>query len=102
VFTNWIVRDYHTTLDMLGYIPSFLDLKDPRSARDQIAHNYIAGWSPFEGFKMLKNLDLAYPGDPITHWLAKANFRKEKLVFYEHSWFAIIQPSGEWEIARLD
>ena len=33
-----------------GLIPSFLDLDDPRPAREQFNERYVAGWNKFEGF----------------------------------------------------
>lgn len=91
-------------LEMLGWIPEFLDERNPASAREQIDKNYRhgGGWRPFKGHKMLPNLDLAYPGDPPTRALAKAQLRDELIVVYEHAWVAIIQPDKSFEIARID
>lgn len=91
------------TEEMLGYIPSFLSENDPRPAHEQINENYrFGGWQPFKGFRMLSNGNLQYPGDPQTRLIAETKLRDETIRFYEHSWVAIIQPDGSFEVARLD
>lgn len=89
---------------MLGYFPDFLNENDPRPAKAQINEAYAhgGGWNKFNGFRLLENGDILYPGDPPTRLLAEAKFRNETLRFYEHSWFMIVQEDGSWEIARLD
>jgi hypothetical protein len=89
-------------MDMLGYIPYFLGDHDPRPAHEQFHSKYIGGWSPFKGFKMLPNGNLKYPGDPETQLLAEGYFREELIRFYQHSWVAIVQPDGTFEVSRMD
>jgi hypothetical protein len=91
-------------MDMLGYLPQMFDERDPRPAREQVDANYGhgGGWEPFQGFTMLPNGNLSYPGDPPTALLAEARLRDEVIRFYEHSWVAIIQPDGSFEICRMD
>jgi hypothetical protein len=91
------------TLDMLGYIPQFLDENDPRSAREQFDAHYGhgGGWRPFKGHVMQPN-GLKYPGDPLTLLLAETKLRDEIIKFYQHAWVAIVQPDGSYEIARMD
>src|SRR5215472_4998188 len=86
------------TFEMLGYIPTFLDVDNPLLAAQQIDRNYGhgGGWTPFDGFILLDDLNLKYPGDPPNRLLFKAHLRDEKLFFYEHSWFRIEQPDGTW------
>jgi hypothetical protein len=92
------------TPDHLGYVAFFLNIDDPRPAREQFdtAYRHGGGWSPFKGHAMLPNGNLKYPGDPPTRLLAETRLRDEVIRFYEHSWIAIVQPDGGYEIARLD
>lgn len=100
---NWTMKHPRSSLDMLGYVPSFLSESDPRSAEEQINANYpFGGFQPFDGFKMLKNGNLAYSGDPETILLAEAKLRDETIRFYQNSWLAIVQPDGSFKVARID
>jgi hypothetical protein len=87
---------------MLGYLPGFLDLDDPRPAKEQLNSNYIAGWSPFKGFTMGLDGNLEYPNDPPTLALAECKLREEVVRLYQHAWVAIIQPDGSFEVCRMD
>ena len=100
----WIKKDPRASLDMLGFIPEFLSLDDPRPAREQIneAYSHGGGWCKFEGFKMLPNGNIQYPGDPPVPLLFESHLRQEIIRVYQHAWVAIVQPSGIYEIARLD
>jgi hypothetical protein len=98
----WIMVHPQATPDMLGFIPSFLDENDPRSAKEQIQANYISGWNSFQGFKLAKDGNLLYPGDPPTMLLAMTHLRSETIMFYEHAWLVIMQGDGSWDVARLD
>lgn len=101
---DWILKHPRMTMEMLGYIPDFLSESNPRPAREQLntAYSHGGGWQPFDGFRMEPDGGLAYPGDPPMRVLAEAFMRTELIRFYEHSWVAIIQPSGEWEVCRMD
>jgi len=99
---TWTLVHPRATLEMLDYIPGFLSAHDPRPAAQQIDEHYIAGWSPFDGFKMLPSGNMHYPGDPPTLLLAQTKLRDEVIRFYQHAWLAIIQPDGSFEVARLD
>ena len=91
------------TQQMLGYLPSFLSVDDPRSAKEQFNDNYRhgGGWSPYHGHTMLSN-GLRHPGDPVMRLLAEAKLRDETIRFYEGEWVAIVQADGSYEIARMD
>ena len=91
------------TIDMLGYIPSFLSDNDPRPAREQLHTSYShgGGWTPFVGFRVTSR-GLEYPGDPPMRLLAEAKLRDETIRFYESSWVSITQPDGSVEISRMD
>lgn len=98
----WTRKHPRATPEWLGYIPGFLSEHDPRPAAQQIHERYISGWIPFEGFTMSSNGDLLYPGDPPTKLLYESKLRNEVIRFYQHSWLAVIQPDGTFEVARLD
>src|SRR5262245_32607823 len=73
----WITFHPDVTAEHLGLIPGMLDDEDPDPARKQFDKNYQygGGWRPFEGFKMLKDGSLKYPGDPAARPLAAAAFQ---------------------------
>ena len=101
---QWTMKHPAMTLDDLGFVPYFFSESDPRSAREQIKANYQhgGGWRPFNGFTMMPSGNLKYPGDPLTLLLAETKLRDETIMFYQHSWLVIMQPNGEWEVARVD
>lgn len=92
------------TLEHLGLLPGWLDLDDPRPAKDQFNSNYAhgGGWRPMGGFKLHADNSLHYPGDPPLIPLAQCQFRNELIVFYEHSWVAIIHQDRYFEACRMD
>lgn len=86
-----------------GYIPSFLDEDDPRSAVEQIKEKYIGGWIPMKEFKLNKDtMVLSYPGDPPFIPYGILLFRDEKLFIYEGAFVVILQKDGSWEASRMD
>ena len=100
---DWTIKHPQATMEMLGFVPSFLDDSDPRPARIQFDHNYsfAGGWTPFPGFTMRSD-SLLYPGDPPLLLLAETKLRDETIRFYNASWVAIIQPDGSFEVCRMD
>lgn len=88
----------------LGWIPTFLDADDPRSAKEQLDSNYQhgGGWHPMRGFAMGDGHVIAYPGDPPLHPIAEAKLRDELILIYRHAWVAIVQKDGTHEVARMD
>ena len=105
---NWLMLHPQMTPDQLGYIPDFLSEDDPRPAREQINANYTAGggWQSFKGNGKHtfdpKTHAIKYPLDPKLEPLASAKLRDELILYYRHSWVVIVQPDGEWDIARMD
>lgn len=101
---NWVMLHPQATIETLGYIPFFISEADPRPAREQFDANYQhgGGWTSFKGFTMLPDGSLSYPGDPPVPLLAETKLRDEVIRFYLHSWVAIIQPDGSYDIARMD
>lgn len=95
----------HDEFDIVGFIPSFLDEEDPRSAKEQFNDNYISGWKDFKGHAYAaEGHVLKYPGEPPLHPLAMINFRDEVILVYPHAWVAILskEEGAEPSIARMD
>lgn len=90
--------------ELLGFIPEFLRESDPRTAAEQFHERYAhgGGWSPFQGFKLLENRSIKYPGDPAHKPVAELKFRDETILVYEHAWVCILQTDGKYEISRMD
>lgn len=99
---KWEMLHPRMTEDHLGLIPDMLHEADPRLAREQFNENYIAGWYPSKGFRLLDDNSLAYSDDPTLRPLAQAKLRDELICFYQHSWVAIIQPDRSFEVCRMD
>lgn len=97
----WALLHQRMTPAMLGYVPEFFSELDDRSAAEQVAANYIGGWHPLAGFRMLGDT-LCFPGDPPMHPLAMSRLRDERLLFYPSSWLAIVQADGAYEVSRVD
>jgi hypothetical protein len=103
--TRWEILDPHMHMGMLGFIPEFLDERNPKCAREQIDENYQhgGGWRPMKGFKMdPKTKRLSYPGDSPFMPLAKTRMNDEEIYYYPYSFVAIVQADGAFEVARLD
>jgi len=100
----WTFHHPLMTSEMLGYIPDFLSAHNPKPAVQQLheAYRHGGGWHKFEGFKMLPNKDLSYPDDPPVRLLASCTLRDEEIRFYQHSWVAVVQKDGSFEVARMD
>lgn len=100
----WKLLHPQMTLEALGFIPSFLSEDDPRPAQEQFNEKYgfAGGWDPFPGFTMLSDGSLEYLGDPPLLPLAETKLRDEVIRYYNHSWVAVIQPDGSYEISRMD
>jgi len=100
---EWEMLHPQITIEHLGYIPYWLSLDNPKSAREQLNDGYAyGGWQPFEGFKLRADNSLIYPNDPPVVPLAQAKLRDELIVFYPHSWIAVIQPDRSFEVCRMD
>lgn len=102
----WKLLHPRMTLAHLGNIQYWFDDKDPLSAREQVNKHYgfAGGWKPFPKFKLGAgdSPSLCYPEDPPTRPLAITQLRDERIVFYEHSWLAVFQKDGNWEVCRCD
>ena len=99
----WKLLHQKATIEMLGFIPSFLDENDPRPAKEQFNSNYISGWHSLPGFTLdLTVLTLKYPGDPPTKAIAETDLRQERIILFQYAWVAIIQKDGSYLISRMD
>ena len=101
--TVTVVLDKNATPNEIGFIPSFLDENDQRSAREQLDANYQhgGGFCPLEKYKR-DGLTLLYPGDPPMKPLAMCLMRNEMVLIYQFGFVAIMQPGGEFVVARMD
>lgn len=91
--------------ELVGYIPDFLSLDDPRPAKEQLNENYAhgGGWNPMKGWTFNPlNQFLKYPGDPALIPVARAQLRHEEIFIYPHAWVVIAHQDGSFEVARLD
>ena len=89
----------------VGFIPTFLDLDDPRPAKEQFAerYNFGGGWRPQEGFTNRHGTPvLRYPGDPPFKPIAMMALREEAIFVYLHGYVSIFQPDGSFEACRMD
>lgn len=96
---------YNIPIDNLGYIPSFLDEDDERSAVEQLDSNYRhgGGWNEFKGFTFNPETGgMKYPGDPEYLPLARCKFREETVYFYNHAWVTVVKADGSVSTARMD
>lgn len=92
-------------ISAVGYIPSFVSADDPRPAWEQFDERYVfGGWNPaLPGkWKLMADDYLHFPGDPPLEPIAMAFIREEKIIIYPHAWVAIVQPNGDFSVARLD
>lgn len=92
-------------IERCGLIPNMLRTDDPRPAREQFDAAYAqgGGWLPFQGFKFnAKNQSITYPGDPCLLPLARGKLRGETIFIYPNAWVGILQPNGDFEVARMD
>jgi hypothetical protein len=90
--------------NFVGYIPTFLELDDPRPAKEQFAERYVyGGWRPQEGFVNVRSSPiLEYPGDPPLKPIACMKLRNEMIFVYLHGYVSIFQLDGSFEACRMD
>jgi hypothetical protein len=88
----------------VGFIPTFLDLNDPRPAAEQFAERYIyGGWRNQSGLKQgREGYSLEYPGDPVLYPIAAMQLRDETIMIYDGDYVAIWQKDGTFEACRMD
>lgn len=87
----------------VGFIPTFLDLDDPRPAAEQFQERYVwGGWRHQDGFTAASRFCLNYPGDPMMRPIAAIPFRDEMVMIYRHGYVAIWQKDGTFEACRMD
>lgn len=92
------------TPDTVGFIPTFLDMDDPRPAKEQFAERYQwGGWRPQEGFTQgNQRYSLNYPGDPPLSPMAAMVLGDELVMVYRYGYVAIWQKDGTFEACRMD
>jgi hypothetical protein len=90
--------------NFVGFIPTFLDLDDPRPAAVQFQERYAyGGWRNQEGFTTRDGTPtLHYKGDPPLKPIAVMRLRDEMIFVYLHGYVSIFQPDGTFEACRMD
>ena len=91
----------------LGFIPSFLNIKDTRDAKTQLTEGYGFGWNDFQGFTMkydenVGHTTITYPDDPPLMEIGRTELRDEVVIVFEHAWVAVVQKDGSFVISRMD
>ena len=89
----------------IGSIPDFLDLDDPRPAKEQFADRYAfgGGWRNRTGLTAFKGTPvLKFPGDPPLKPIAMMALRDEAIFIYLGDYVSIFQPDGTFEACRMD
>ena len=92
-------------LDLMGFIPSFLSVNDPRPAAEQFNENYAhgGGWRPLKGWVFDKNKrTIKYPGDPVYRPVAETELHGETVIVYQDAWVLIEKADGSYEVCRMD
>lgn len=96
----------HRLIDVVGFIPMWLNVADMRPAAKQLNDHYQhgGGWRPFgQGqWKIERENCLKYPGDPMMVPLARIKFREEEIYIYQYGIVMIKQPDGSFEVCRMD
>lgn len=111
-FTFTAVADAHmrrkrlTLRDMLGDIPFWLSAVHDGGAVDQIDRMYGpigGGWRDSTGFQLdVERGLLSYPSDDPLRLIASAELRTERILIFDGSWVAVVQPDGSSRVARID
>jgi hypothetical protein len=104
IIVECLGRPVRNLVDVVGFIPMWLDVSDLRPAAKQLNDHYAhgGGWRPFKGFELVRENCLKYPGDPMHRPLARIKFRDEEIFIYESGWVMIKQPDGTFEVCRMD
>jgi hypothetical protein len=99
-------------IEILGSVPSFLSVDDPRGAVEQINDRYgeHGGWHDSKGWSLqitaIGNNKYALiainPGDPPRHLLAETHLRDEHILFFNGAYIAVVQQDGSHRMARID
>ena len=99
--------------ELLGLIPQFLSNSnpDPAAAQFNISYAHGGGWMPMAKWSLLKpdegsdspfSLRIKYPSDPPYAPGAWCRLRDELILVFPHAWVAIVQPTGAFEVSRMD
>lgn len=91
-------------LTYLGPIPEYLSPDDNRPAYEQLEERSICGWHPEppeNGWMLLADDYVVYPGLRAMPPVAMAWLRDEKILVYPAGWICVVQRNGEFSIARM-
>lgn len=100
---KFVKLDPDATIDMLGYLPEFINPTDKRGAVEQFNDAYQGGWSDMPGFTFdAKDKTLHYPEDPVYRPLFMTQMHEETIIFYQYGITLVVQKDGSYRAARLD
>lgn len=92
--------------DLVGFIPHMLSEGNPDDAVTQLNNGYAhgGGWHDFPGFTFVDGPtpSLTYPGDPPMLAVASWQLRDERIILFDSAWVAVVQPNGDFRVARMD
>lgn len=92
--------------DLFGFLPGMALDNDPRPVIEQFKERYVGGFRPLEGFALLNLATtqpiLKYPGDPPMRAIGTATHGEERIILFEGSWVAIVQPDNRYVVSRMD
>jgi hypothetical protein len=101
----WTLQD-GVTPEALGFLVTFWNVHDQRSAQEQADANYgmgsfDVGKSTLHGSRET-TYELHYPEDPPLLEMARTELRDELIVLFEAEFVAIIQPDDSFVRCHMD
>lgn len=100
---SWYINDrYPDAKQMLGIIPMLLSEYDLAPAWEQLRES-LGRWNPEPPglWTLAEDNALIHTGLPPVMPVATAMLRSERILIYPADWLVIVQPSGEYTVARL-
>lgn len=91
-------------IESLGWIPTFIDARNPDTAQEQFNRSYShgGGWQPLGGWTMQDDGTLEYPEDPPLKPIAVVAVGEQTVRVYPHAWVSVRNPDGTYEVCRMD
>jgi hypothetical protein len=102
------------TMEHLGLLPAIFHDTDPRPCAEQVNARYShgGGWNPMRSWVATPKTRLylaepevvriEYPGDPAFRVICSWRINAERVFLFDCSWIMVVQPSGDYEVARMD
>jgi hypothetical protein len=78
-------------------------MRAPAKVQFDAQYQHGGGWHPMPGWKLNDDDSLKYFRDAHTYQpLAEMILGQERIIVYECSWVAIVQPDRSFEVCRMD